>query len=326
MHKKTTKIIIFSALNALVILLANVFWFNMEYFELIVFIAFLITIMPAGAVNFHRSSIIKKRETYFPKLLGDLSHSLETEMTITQAVELMSKGDFNELDPQIERLRYRLTEMSMPFNQALKIFGEETESAEINQSIKAIIGAYNDGGNLKKVFASISESSRQLNALKLKRESRAYTHILVAYVIFFIFLSIVIGLTVTFAALTEKDMAHKFETYVGDLISEEFSMLLSESGQTMTLFKGMGTEKRITGIINDSLAPGDLMPKGYNEDDFLFVFVSPDEEINISDKIEYGGTDYEISDMVDASKDSDGEMVYLKYALKKTEEEIKKTV
>lgn len=326
MHRKTARILIFSALNAAIILLADIFWFNMQYFELMAFAGIVITIAPAAIVNFHRSSAIKKREKEFPKILSDLSHSLETEMTITQAVELVSKSDFGELDPQIERLRYRLTEMHMPFNQAFEIFGKETESTEIKQSIKAIIGAYNDGGNLKKVFASISESSRQLTTLKLKRENRAYTHILIAYVIFFIFLAIVIGLTVTFAALTETDMGIDFETHVGNLIPEEFSMLLSESGQTIKLFKETGIEQKITAIVNKTLEPGELIPAGYNKDDFLFVFVSPDKDLSILDKVEHAGTDYEITELVGALKDADGEMVYLKYALKKTSEEIQQSL
>jgi len=141
--------------------------------------------------EFQRKSEI---EDEFPKFLRDVLEGTRAGMSLPQAVQNIGEGGYGAMGPEIEKMNARL-DWGIPFDDVMTQFAEDSGSSMIRRSVDTIIQAYESGGNIEDVLDSVVDNIRSIQELQQERESQLYGELVTGYIVYFIFIGILIGLT-----------------------------------------------------------------------------------------------------------------------------------
>ncbi len=147
---------------------------------------------PYFAINYFEFRRIKHAEDAYPNFLRDLTQAVNSGMTIPQAVATVSETDYGELSKYIRRLQGWIS-WDLPFPQAWKNFTNALGKSSMIQRINGvIIESFLAGGDIGAILASLSENVDTLKRMEDDKRSMMTQHLVVMYVVFFVFLSIVV--------------------------------------------------------------------------------------------------------------------------------------
>ena len=160
----------------------------------LVSIGAIIVILPSVMISFFAYREIKDAEDKFPHFLSDLSQSASSGMTLPQAIEVASQGDYGKLTKYVKQLNIWLS-WNQTFPIAWGRFTNRLKRSVLIRRINAIIlEAFHSGGDVKKTLGSLSENVTLIKEMESERKSIMHQQIIIMYVIFFVFIAVIIAL------------------------------------------------------------------------------------------------------------------------------------
>lgn len=196
-------------------------------------LAFVLTNLLAGLMVAAPMLLIKYREFQrrveiegeFPQFLRDILEGARAGMSLPQAVQSVGDNGYGAMGPEIEKMEARL-DWGVPFSEVMVQFAESSGSSMIRRSVDTIIQAYESGGNIEDVLDSVVDNIRSIQELQQERESQLYGELVTGYIVYFIFIGILIGLT----------------TYLLPSLSQASSAIGSEGSRTAGFGGGLLSE------------------------------------------------------------------------------------
>lgn len=155
--------------------------------------AILIACAPSAAFDIQRGARIRAIEKRFPDLLRDLNESHAAGMTMAQAIRVASRGDYGRLNTEIQKMAHQIS-WGTPFPDALTMFGERVDTPLVVRAVALINKATRAGGNVKDVLAAAARDAREIESLNSDRRSGMALYVIVIYVAYGVFLSVVAAL------------------------------------------------------------------------------------------------------------------------------------
>ncbi len=174
--------------------------------KLLVFSIFPILIAIGIAAKLYTARIRSYERNLFV-FLDDLKDLLQGGMNIVTAIEIACNHDYGALNKPVKRLAAQI-KIGVPFDVALNdVFGE-IDSPVFKQVITIISETTKVGGNIIKIFASISNYIRTLNDMIDERKSKTFSTVFSSYFMFFVFIAIILIIQIIFLPmLTSNSMS-----------------------------------------------------------------------------------------------------------------------
>ncbi len=179
-----------------IIIFGIVFFYNdIGVLGNLILLALLVMFVPKGLLTFFKYKRIKMIEDMFPVFLQDLAEWQKSGLTLQEALKNASRVDYGKLTKEIKKMSVQLS-WGIPLQEVLRRFSERMkESSVIRKSVEIIIESYNSGGNIEESIESISENISMIKELEKERKAMMIQHVMTIYIIYFVFLGIIVGLS-----------------------------------------------------------------------------------------------------------------------------------
>jgi len=165
-----------------------------QIFGMMNFFAALIALGLPLATKYGQLKTTREIERRFPEFLRDVTSAIETGMTLPQAIRSVQKNDYGKLSPHIKEMSRKI-EWGISFETVLNNFAEKVKSKTITRSVRTIIETHRSGGYIGTVLEAVAESQVILERIKTERASSVYAQMINGYVIFFVFLGVMFGMS-----------------------------------------------------------------------------------------------------------------------------------
>lgn len=140
---------------------------------------------------------IKSYERNLYVFLDDLKDLLQGGMNIVTAIEVASRHDYGHLNEPIKRIAAQI-KIGVPFDVALnEVFGN-IDSQVFKQVTQIISETTKVGGNIIKIFSSISDYVKTINDMVEERKSKTFSTVFSSYFMFFVFIAIILIIQIVF--------------------------------------------------------------------------------------------------------------------------------
>lgn len=185
-----------TTLTAVILLSINLN-FLMDYPQLFGMMNLIIGIIALGVPMIFKYSQmynIKKVENMFPRFLMDVTENINAGMTLLQSIKATRKINYGKLNKYIKEMDAKL-DWGINFDTVLNDFSEKIGSSTLKRTVKTIIETHRSGGTIGTVLEAVAESVQELEKIKKERSERVYSQMINGYIIFFIFLGVMFGLS-----------------------------------------------------------------------------------------------------------------------------------
>ncbi len=140
---------------------------------------------------------IKSYERNLYIFLDDLKDLLQGGMNIVTAIEVASRHDYGHLNEPIKRIAAQI-KIGVSFDVALnEVFGN-IDSQVFKQVTQIISETTKVGGNIIKIFSSISDYVKTINDMVEERKSKTFSTVFSSYFMFFVFIAIILIIQIVF--------------------------------------------------------------------------------------------------------------------------------
>lgn len=163
-------------------------------FSALVFMGAMIALGLPLTLRYQKLKDMHAIEEKFPEFLRDVTSTIETGMTLPQAIRTVSRNDYGPLSKYVKEMSAKL-DWGIGFEKVLENFSESVGSMPIRRSIKTINETHRSGGYIGTVLEAVAESQTILERIKKERSSSIYAQMINGYVIFFVFLGVMYGLS-----------------------------------------------------------------------------------------------------------------------------------
>ena len=135
---------------------------------------------------------IRDAEEGYPNFLRDLTQSVNSGMTLPQAVATSAQTKYGVLSKYVTKLNAWLS-WGTPFPEAWQRLTLALEKSELIKRINGIVlEAFHSGGDISDVLNALADDVTLLKRLEADKKSLMQEHIVVMYIVFFIFISIIV--------------------------------------------------------------------------------------------------------------------------------------
>ncbi|MFH0905810.1 MAG: type II secretion system F family protein [archaeon] len=196
MLKRKDLFLDYGAKGLIISLVVFIFLFKTKILIFSIF-PFLIAI---GLASQKYSSEIKSYNQYLFVFLDDLKDLLLGGMNIVTALEILSENDYGSLSEIIKRISAQVS-IGVPFEAAIEGVFSEIESPMFAKVAQVISESTRYGGNLIKVFESVSNYVKTIDEMNLARKSKTFSTIFSSYFMFFVFIAIILIIQIVFLPL-----------------------------------------------------------------------------------------------------------------------------
>ncbi len=176
---------------------STIFYFGTEIYDDFLLFSFLIGSLPYTTYRYFEFRKIKRYEEIFPDFLADVSSSVNSGMSIPQAVSICAKRDYGVLTDEIKRVN-RLISWGVPFEEVLKRFAFSVKSPFIEKFVYLIIEANRSGGDVREILDSAARNSKQLKEIERELRGNISPYLVIMYMIFALFLAMTVLLYYAF--------------------------------------------------------------------------------------------------------------------------------
>ena len=225
---------------------STLFYFNTDAYDDFILFSFLIGALPYTTYRYFEFRRIKKCEEIFPDFLADIASSVNSGMSIPQAVAICSKRDYDVLTDEIRKI-HRLITWGIPFEEVLKRFVFFIKSPFIEKFIYLIIEANRSGGDIRDILNSASKNSKQLKEIERELKGNIAPYMIIMYMIFGLFLAMVILLY------------HAFLVPMSQIEGGEIIYGISLEGYRTLFFRLLMLEGFFNGLIMGKITNGKVI-------------------------------------------------------------------
>lgn len=223
-----------------------------EYVVQAIFIVF----VPFAIARYFYTNRLREIERVVPDLFNRLASLNESGVEIVNALEEVQDGDLGILTPEMARV-WTDIEYGMDVQRALHRLQERTKAPSIRRAVTLITNAMKASGNIGPVLRIAADESRRLNSLKQKRESDMSIYLVITYLSFLVFLTIIFVLVQMFIpAIPSRDVLEGSglagaAAGITPQQAETFTMLLFHASIIQATFSGLIAGQMSQGSIRD---------------------------------------------------------------------------
>jgi len=150
--------------------------------------------MPYLLYGFLELKEIRLAEDNYPNFLRDLAQSVASGMTIPNSLHTTAQAKYGVLTKYVQKLNVWVS-FGVPFPEAWQRFTNLLGKSSLIKRVNGIVlESFRSGGEMGAVLNSLSSDVILLKRIEEDKKSMAQQHIIIMYVIFFIFLGIIVGL------------------------------------------------------------------------------------------------------------------------------------
>jgi flagellar protein FlaJ len=151
----------------------------------------MLVVIPPSLLFYNKYRIKRESEKNFLSFLLDLANSIDSGMTLPQALQQCSKRRYAYLSRLVNKLAAQV-DWGIPFDKALNNFAKKTYSPAIARAVTTINETYRAGGKISDTLSSVTNSMMIMNKIHDERKSSIYSQTIMIYVIFFVFIAILV--------------------------------------------------------------------------------------------------------------------------------------
>jgi flagellar protein FlaJ len=171
--------------------------FNSTAIDDVFIIAVLIAVVPLAALEFRETRRQKSIEVGLPNFFRDVAGMNESGMTLPNAIDVVSRGEYGTLTPHIQQLNNDMS-WNVPFVDAIYKFGISLGTPLAQRSVDLIAKASKAGGDVSEVLRAAAVDSYEFVSLDTERRNNMLIYVIIVIVSFFVFLFVIAVLTSTF--------------------------------------------------------------------------------------------------------------------------------
>ena len=161
------------------------------------FLTIVATTGPIGYYLHRQNQRIDNIEDRLADFLNDLSEQRRAGLTLAAALKASSKVDYGDLSPEVKKMAHQVG-WGIPFNDALKQFGERLNTSLVKRSVSLVIEASRTGGSVAQILKAAARDAYELKGLEAERRTTMMTFVIVLYVVFFVFLVVLASIDAQF--------------------------------------------------------------------------------------------------------------------------------
>lgn len=207
--------------------------------------AVLIAIVPLAFLDFKEGRRIHSIEVALPNFFRDVAGMNESGMTLPNAVNVVSKGEYGTLTPFIQKLNNELS-WNVPFVEAIYRFGTRLGTPLAGRSVDLIAKASKAGGDVSEVLRAAAADSFEYINLATERRNNMFIYVVIVVISFFVFLFVIGVLTSTFlstmaeaGAAVETTGGVSSSMFGGGVDMFFYNRLFSHAGMIQGFFSGL---------------------------------------------------------------------------------------
>ncbi len=167
---------------------STLFYFGKDLYDDLLLFSFLIGSLPYTTYRYFEFRRIKRYEEIFPDFLADVSSSVNSGMSIPQAISICARRDYGILTEEIKKID-RLITWGIPFEEVLRRFAYYVKSPFIEKFVYLIIEANRSGGDIREILDSASRNSKRLKEIERELKGNLAPYTVIMYMIYGLFLA-----------------------------------------------------------------------------------------------------------------------------------------
>jgi flagellar protein FlaJ len=196
------KIYIVGAVAALLTIIVDVFLFRGSAgFYFILGIAAVFGLLPFIMELVGQNQKEQAINSMFLEFSRNLAESVNTGTPISKSIINMSKKNYGELTPYIQKLANQIS-LGISVNKAMATFAYDVNNPVIKRAVALISEAERAGGEIDYILESVAKSISEVEKLKKERKAAISTLVVQGYIIFFIFIGIMLVMQYKILPLT----------------------------------------------------------------------------------------------------------------------------
>jgi flagellar protein FlaJ len=205
--EKPMNILIVSVPLALLIFITGFFYLVTTYGFQVLFtsttiddvfiISVLVAVVPLAFLQFKEGRRERSIEEALPNFFRDLAGMNESGMTLPNAIEVVARGEYGTLTPEVHKLRNDIS-WNIPFVDAIYKFGQRLATPLAMRSVDLIAKASKAGGDVSEVLRAAATDSYEFVNLSTERRNNMLIYVIIVIVSFFVFLFVIAVLVSTF--------------------------------------------------------------------------------------------------------------------------------
>lgn len=152
---------------------------------------------PYGMFLWYEYRVKLKQEEKFADFLRDLAEYWKVGLSMTQAINTLSRGEYGILNKEIKKMGVQLS-WGMAFNDVLLWLADTLNTKLVHRSISLILEANKAGGKISDVLLTAARDTNEIRWIKLEREKNMKMYVVVIYIAFFVYLAVIMILVTSF--------------------------------------------------------------------------------------------------------------------------------
>ena len=144
--------------------------------------------------KFNQFKKIRLIEELFPKYLNDIAENISAGMTLPQAIRSTVNIEYGVMTPYVHEIASKVS-WGITFERIMNDFAKKTGSKAMKRNVQTIIETHRSGGSMDTIMRSVAQSLVELEKIKKERSASVYAQMINGYLIFFVFLGVMIGLS-----------------------------------------------------------------------------------------------------------------------------------
>jgi len=216
----------------------------------------LIAVIPLALFQYIETKRVYSLEESLPNFFRDVAGMNDSGMTLPNAINQVSQGEYGALTLYIRRLNAEMS-WSVPFVEALYRFGQRVGTPLAARSVDLIAKASRAGGDVSEVLRAAANDTYEFFNLKNERKNNMLIYMVIVLVSFFVFLFVIAILESTFLTTMASAGAKVASTGAKGFMSrvniDFYKRLFSHAAMIQGFFSGlvagqMGEGDAISGL------------------------------------------------------------------------------
>lgn len=150
-------------------------------------------------------------ESRLPDFLNDLSETRRAGLTLAAGLQSAAKSDYGPLSEEVRKIEHQVS-WGISFTEAFQRFAQRVPTPLVQRTTSLIVEAARTGGSVSEILRASAIDARQLRGLEDERRASMATFLIVIYVVFFVFLSVLAVLHSQFIPQVVAATAADFQT------------------------------------------------------------------------------------------------------------------
>ena len=144
-------------------------------------LAILVTILPVSIIEFYNNRWLNAVDKNLPRLLMDVTESIQSGLSLFNALEESCKQDYGPISPLLEAavVNFRITS---DFTESMRWLGEQLKRPNGRRLVTILVEAYETGGQIDEILDTSIDIFTNLAEYREERDQQIGPYVLLVYI------------------------------------------------------------------------------------------------------------------------------------------------